>query len=79
MAVKRKSYVNKVSQCFLKNPKKQLKMRGGKNLYNDADYLKKWMCSEKSPFKLLSFPDFTNTSCDNNRLTDTTVTELETF
>lgn len=50
VAVKRKSYGNKVFQCLLKNPKKQLKMRGKNNLYND---LKKWMCSEKAPFKSL--------------------------
>lgn len=31
------------------------------------------------PFKSLSFPDFTNTSCDKNSLTNATDMELQIF
>ena len=43
-----------------------------------AVHLKKKPSSEKHPFKSLSFPDFTHSSCDNS-LTDATDTELEIF
>lgn len=57
-----------------------VKKEGKKMLYTIAAvHLKKNLSSKKPPFKPLSFPDFTNTSCDNNSLTDATDKELEIF
>lgn len=48
-------------------------------LYTIAAVRLKKKLLEKPPFKSLSFPDFTNTSCDKNSLTNATDTELQIF
>lgn len=50
-----------------------------KMLYTIAAVRLKKKLLEKPPFKSLSFPDFTNTSCDKNSLTNATDTELQIF